>query len=166
MNVFFFSIQTWKMDVFVQNLYFSYLKGWQRYALASSEKGPFLLVFCSSIGTDFGSKCPPWDQIALVSPAAGLSREAIGWERGPGWGQGCSVETNIIVSLWHKWKYTRRGSSIGSEFAWHASGTELDPHVRHILSWRLGSWKHFYGHSLFSTDSRRAVVSYWRKNVH
>ena len=24
----------------------------------------------------------------------------------------------------------------------------------------------FYGHSLPSTDSRRAIVSYWRKNVH
>ena len=33
---------------------------------------------------------------------------------------------------------TGRGSSIGSEFAWHASGPEFDPHVRHILSWRLG----------------------------
>ena len=30
------------------------------------------------------------------------------------------------------------GSSIGSEFAWHASGHKFDPHVRHILSWRLG----------------------------
>ena len=33
---------------------------------------------------------------------------------------------------------TGRGSSIGSEFAWHASGPEFDPQVRHILSWRLG----------------------------
>ena len=33
---------------------------------------------------------------------------------------------------------TGRGSPIGSEFAWHASGPEFDPHVRHILSWRLG----------------------------
>ena len=31
-----------------------------------------------------------------------------------------------------------RGSSIGSVSAWHASGPEFDPHVRHILSWRLG----------------------------
>ena len=30
------------------------------------------------------------------------------------------------------------GSSIGSEFAWQASGPEFDPHVRHILSWRFG----------------------------
>ena len=31
-----------------------------------------------------------------------------------------------------------RGSSIGSVSAWHASGPEFDPHVRHILSLRLG----------------------------
>ena len=31
-----------------------------------------------------------------------------------------------------------RGSSIGSVSAWHASGSEFDPHIRHILSWRLG----------------------------
>ena len=27
-------------------------------------------------------------------------------------------------------------------------------------------WKNFYGHSPSSADSRRAVISYWRKNVH
>ena len=59
-----------------------------------------------------------------------------------------------------------RGSSIGSVSAWHASGPEFDPHVRHILSWRLGHEKKFYGHSPSSADSRGAVVSYWRKNVH
>ena len=32
------------------------------------------------------------------------------------------------------WQMTGRGSSIGSEFALH----QFDPHVRHILSWRLG----------------------------
>ena len=29
-----------------------------------------------------------------------------------------------------------------------------------------GSRNHFYGHSLPSTDSSRAVVSYWRNDVH
>ena len=33
---------------------------------------------------------------------------------------------------------TGRGSSIGSEIAWHASGPEFDSHVWHIFSWRLG----------------------------
>ena len=31
-----------------------------------------------------------------------------------------------------------RGSSTGSVSAWHANGPGFDPHVRHILSWRLG----------------------------
>ena len=59
-----------------------------------------------------------------------------------------------------------RGNSIGSVSAWHASGPEFDPHVRHFLSWRLGHVKYFYGHSAVSVDSRRAVVSYWQRNVH
>ena len=33
------------------------------------------------------------------------------------------------------------GGSIGSVSAWHASGPELDHHVRHILSSRLGHEK-------------------------
>ena len=44
-----------------------------------------------------------------------------------------SVEKSVIV----KTLTTGRGSSIGSVYAWHASGPEFDPHVRHILSWRL-----------------------------
>ena len=31
---------------------------------------------------------------------------------------------------------------------------------------RDGSRNHFYGHYLPTTDSSRAVVSYWRKDVH
>ena len=62
---------------------------------------------------------------------------------------------------------TGRGSSIGSEFAWHVSGPEFDPHVRHILSSRLG-------HENISTaifpppliQEEQLSVSYWRKNVH
>ena len=33
---------------------------------------------------------------------------------------------------------TECASSIGSTSAWHASGPEFDPHLRHILSYRLG----------------------------
>ena len=33
---------------------------------------------------------------------------------------------------------TGRGSLIRSESAWYASGPEFNPHVWHILSWRLG----------------------------
>ena len=47
----------------------------------------------------------------------------------------------FVVRIWHKTGFliTGRGSSIGNEFAWHASGPEFDPHVRHILSWETWS---------------------------
>ena len=45
---------------------------------------------------------------------------------------------SVWRDVWFQNKCTGRGSSIGSEFAWHTSGPEFDPHVRHILSWRLG----------------------------
>ena len=41
------------------------------------------------------------------------------------------IEKVILGEIGH-------GSSTGSEFAWHASGRAFDPHVQHILSWRLG----------------------------
>ena len=54
-----------------------------------------------------------------------------------------------------------RGSSVGCASAWYADGRGFDPHVRqHSFA------ENFYGHSCPSADSRRAVVSYWRKNVH
>ena len=46
------------------------------------------------------------------------------------------TSTHHIATI--TFRKTGRGSSIGSEFAWHACGPEFDPHVRHILSWRLG----------------------------
>ena len=38
--------------------------------------------------------------------------------------------------------------------------------VRRLIWGSTWSWKHFFGHSPSSADSRRAVVSYWQKNVH
>ena len=38
-------------------------------------------------------------------------------------------------------------------------------HARHSFV-EIWLWKKFYDHSLLSADSRRAVASYWRKNVH
>ena len=43
----------------------------------------------------------------------------------------CHKAAHICISA-------RCGSSIGSMSAWHASSPEFDPHVRHILLWRLG----------------------------
>ena len=43
---------------------------------------------------------------------------------------------NILQNEFSSHRRTGCGSSIGSEFAWHASGPEFDPNVRDILSWR------------------------------
>ena len=40
------------------------------------------------------------------------------------------------------------------------------PEIGSILSWRVDHEIFFYGHSLPSADSRRAIVSFWQKNVH
>ena len=49
---------------------------------------------------------------------------------------------------------------------WRPRGHRFNPaEVGNILSWRL-IMKYFYGYSLPSTNSRRAIVSFWRKNVH
>ena len=48
-----------------------------------------------------------------------------------------TILSSVIMSQIHPVR-TGRGSSIGSEFAWHASGPKFNLHVQHILSWRLG----------------------------
>ena len=61
-----FSITTWKTDPFLQKLYFSYPKRpkrWQRCALPSSEKVPFLIVlFCSTSVPSFWWSVSFWHQ--------------------------------------------------------------------------------------------------------
>ena len=45
------------------------------------------------------------------------------------------IDQNLLVPFY---LIAGRGSSIGSVSAWHASGPEFDPNIRHILSWRFG----------------------------
>ena len=50
---------------------------------------------------------------------------------------------------------------------WYSGGSRCVPPVlQHILSWRLGHEIIFCSYSLPTTDSSRAVVSYWWKAVH
>ena len=60
-----------------------------------------------------------------------------------------------------------RTSSVRCAYRLVSRRSRVDLHARHILSRRFAwSWKKIYDHCLPSADSRRAVVSYWRKNVH
>ena len=59
-------------------------------------------------------------------------------------------------------------ASLGGSDA-HPTGDQVTgstpAEVGNILLWRFDH-EIFYGHSLPSADSRRAVVSFWQKNVH
>ena len=60
-------------------------------------------------------------------------------------------------------------SSIGRVSAWHASGLEFDPQVRHILSWRLGLEKNstailpllLIQEEKLSVTGERMCTKYW-----
>ena len=76
---------------------------------------------------------------------------------------GVIYDSSILYPLFTFWRGTvarSEASSLGMQAA-----PEFDPHVRHILSWRLG-------HENISTAIlplpliQEAVVSYWWKNVH
>ena len=59
------------------------------------------------------------------------------------------------------------GGSVGCAVRLETWRSRVQPPPR-SATFFLGdwSWNIFYGHSLPSADSRRAVVSFWRKNVH
>ena len=59
------------------------------------------------------------------------------------------------------------GGSFGSAVQLETRRSWVQPPPRSATFFRGDwSWNMFYGHSLPSTDSRRAVFSFWRKNVH
>ena len=59
------------------------------------------------------------------------------------------------------------GGSVGCAVRLETRRSRVQPSPRSVTFFRGDwSWNIFYGHSLPSADSRRAVVSFWRKNVH
>ena len=59
------------------------------------------------------------------------------------------------------------GGSVGCAVRLETRRSRVQPPPRSATFFRGDwSWNIFYGHSLPSADSRRAIVSFWRKNVH
>ena len=59
------------------------------------------------------------------------------------------------------------GGSVGCAVRLETRRSRVQPPPRSATFFRGDcSWNIFYGHSLPSADSRKAVVSFWRKNVH
>ena len=60
-----------------------------------------------------------------------------------------------------------RGGLVGCAVRLETRRSRVQPPPKSATFFRgEWSWNIFYGHSLPSADSRRAVVSFWRKNVH
>ena len=74
---------------------------------------------------------------------------------------------NFICFLGKIRKLFRRPRWLGCAVRLKTRRSRVQPPPRSATFFRGDwSWNIFYGHSLPSADSRRAVVSFWRKNVH
>ena len=86
----------------------------------------------------------------------------------------CESLTKITLKLYQnsqkplfKWTKLGLGGSVGCAVRLETRRSRVQPPPRSATFLRGDwSWNIFYGHSLPSADSRRAVVSFWRKNVH
>ena len=66
-----------------------------------------------------------------------------------------------------RWTCAGLGGSVGCAVRLGTRRSRVQPPPRSATLFRGDwSWNIFYGHSPSSADSRRAVVSFWRKNVH
>ena len=68
---------------------------------------------------------------------------------------------------WFKKGRAGLGGSVGCPIRLETRRSRVKPPPRSATFFHGDwSWNIFYGHSLPSADSRRAIVSFWRKNVH
>ena len=105
---------------------------------------------------------------------SGRPRSRTGWS-GPALSTNCIrtlfVRLNIICRQRRTAKtHPKRaglGDSVGCAVRLETRRSRVQPPPKSATFLRGDwSWNIFYGHSLPSADSRRAVVSFWRKNVH
>ena len=82
---------------------------------------------------------------------------------GLSWGLNNQIKPN-------PWEFYRKfwlGGSVGCAVRLETRRSRVQPPPRSATFFRGDwSWNIFYGHSLPSADSRRAVVGFWRKNKH
>ena len=78
-----------------------------------------------------------------------------------------SVHWALKLQRTSKQNFAGLGGSVGCAVRLETKRSRVQPPPRSTTFFRGDrSWNIFCGHSLLSADSRRAVVSFWRKNVH
>ena len=79
----------------------------------------------------------------------------------------CGAQCSMPARLGHWQSRAGLGGSVGCAVRMETRRSRVQPPPRSATFFRGDwSWNIFYGHSLPSADSRRAVVSFWWKNVH
>ena len=114
----------------------------------------------------------PWSCWTWIYPAFAnsvdpdhLASEEFNWS-------GSALFVIQYVNLYQQWGSSKLigvglGGSVGCAIRLETRRSWVQPLQRSATFFRGDwSWNIFYGHSLPSADSRRAVVSFWRKNVH
>ena len=144
----------WHVDPVTTQISLGIQPGWSESSLVAQWRAIGRWIYGFHVGTCF---------FAGFCPRSGIIREKK------------NLVSSLIAYLKSKTRLdttksgTGCGSSIGSEFAWHASGPEFDPHVRHILSWRLGHEKNYMAilplpliqEEQLSVSGERMCTKYW-----
>ena len=87
---------------------------------------------------------------------------AVHWPRWPPCPYMVKIFKNLLLQ-----NHVGLGGSVGCAVRLETRRSRVQPPPRSATFFHGDwSWNIFYGHSLPSADSRRAVVSFWRKNVH
>ena len=95
-----------------------------------------------------------WVYLCLKDPAYLQIRHFLVWK------------LQIFFVFLHK-DVTGLGGSVGCAIRLETRRLQVQPQPTSATFFRGDwSWNIFYGHSLPSADSRRAIVNFWRKNVH
>ena len=78
-----------------------------------------------------------------------------------------SIYLSICLSVHLPYMLAGLDGSVGGAARLETRRSRIQPMPRSATFFHGDwSWNIFYGHSLSSADSRRVVVSFWRKNVH
>ena len=139
------------------------------YAIFFNSSGPVVQVPCPSGHTVTG-RFYKNSVLKKVKEFYNKKRQSKGWSgvhllHDNASSHKCEVVKSFLAS--ENVKVLNLGGSVGCAVRLETRRSRVQPPPRSATffsgDW---SWNIFYGHSLPSADSRRAVVSFWRKNVH
>ena len=135
---------------------------------------------CADAQADLSLLCPHMPEGTFLDSAAHMVVEETSNNEHAKWRKKEILNQREQNKLKHLWAGTQHflqysslhpasaglGGLVGCASDWWSGGCGFNPAGSTMFFRWGGSWNTSYGNSLPSADSRRAVVSFWRKNVH